>query len=184
LFSNNNFYEREFNKYNDYKDVNLSRQQASQINNQVLSYLKGETALLPDVFNEREKEHLKDVKKVIRYCLYAWFILLFVFLYLFFTIKHYSRKTAYKSLIVGGFFTILSILFIFLISKLNFIALFTAFHKPLFQGSTWLFSSTDAIINIYPQVFFYDFLFTLIVYSFLVAIGFMVVGYFGKKQLR
>ncbi len=119
------------------------------LSNQVISFLKGSTRFLPEVFTFKEKAHLADVKQlIININLAGWSAVIFFFL-LF--LKEEDRlRILFHSLILS-----LAVLAFFMITVLSFQPSFTIFHQIFFKKGTWMFSPDSALINLYPFKFFH-----------------------------
>ncbi|MBI2656249.1 DUF1461 domain-containing protein [Candidatus Woesearchaeota archaeon] len=74
------FYEKKFLEYKVQQEV----PEASSLNEKIIDFLRGKNNELPNEFNEREKQHLWDVRKIVSastialYAFIALFILLLV----------------------------------------------------------------------------------------------------------
>lgn len=137
--------------------------EADSLNEETIDFVSGKNNELPDVYNEREKQHLQDVKnavKISKIMLYA-FALLSVSLILAsaFILKSNSHTANFtgKALAYGGILTIgLAALLIVLIS-LNFTSAFESLHKLFFRQGTYTFDpENEIIVRLYPEQLFMD----------------------------
>lgn len=109
------------------------------------------------VFNERELEHMLDVKVLVQLALKTWLGVLVVF-----TAAGVWYWRAQKSEIFlaalarGGLLTILLVLALLLYLALNFNQLFIDFHSLFFEGDSWLFAYSDTLIRLFPIRFWRD----------------------------
>jgi len=110
------------------------------------------------VYNEREVQHLVDVKTVMRAALTAEKVVVLClglcFLYLIYA--HRSRDTALRGVARGcallwGVATLIG-----LSAVLNFDWFFTQFHRAFFADGTWTFYETDTLIQLFPLRFWTD----------------------------
>ncbi len=179
LSTSTSFYQKEINNPNVLQNINKT--QAQEISNQVILYLKGETELEESLVGTDAKQHMKDVKSlrnISKYFLYS-LILLFI-IGIVITKNH-------KILIFGSIATLILNFILFLISKISFTFAFTKFHELFFRNSLWkLNPETDALVRVFSEQFFIDFLYEVVLLStifalFLCALG-MLLGYFIKKR--
>ena len=85
---NKNFYEKEFNKLN--VQENIERGKADLIRDEVLAYFKGESNLETGLLNDKEKQHLEDVKRLVnttKYTIYILIIISLIILIIFISTK-------------------------------------------------------------------------------------------------
>lgn len=119
-----------------------------------------------EVFNEREKAHMVDVKnlyqnaRLIRDVAFAVVVLLFVFLY-------YENKKEVKEVLSHAYIRV-ALLFAFLLSAVviyaisDFTAFWTLFHKIFFTNDLWLLDpNTSLMINMFPEAFFNHLVFAI-----------------------
>lgn len=127
-------------------------------NNEELSYLgdlrfeDGEK-----VFNERELEHLLDVKKVVKTCLMVWYVVIAItFLLMTEFLATKASADLKRSLLWGSWLTIGIIGSILFLLALSFNRLFERFHQLFFAEGTWLFYQNDTLIRLFPLEFWRD----------------------------
>ncbi|MBI2542394.1 DUF1461 domain-containing protein [Candidatus Woesearchaeota archaeon] len=129
----------------------------------ILKFVTGKGIELPDGLNERERQHLADVRRLINYAeilLYALIAIFMVLLAVSAVIIKINRNFIDfigKVLLFGGSLTIFLGLFLFLMVKLDFSSAFENFHLLLFQKGTYTFDpASDLLVNIYPGQLFMD----------------------------
>ncbi|MEK6905705.1 MAG: DUF1461 domain-containing protein, partial [Nanoarchaeota archaeon] len=147
-----------------YKTV-ISFSDLTPAQEKVFLFLEGKQELAVE-FAEQEASHLEDVKRVMNYTNYAFYVLLLVITIIItyhrknkvflFQLLNYGGKSAILSIIVIGFFYVLSFDFTFAL-----------FHNIFFRQGNWLFAPDSVIIQTFPIDFFVDisrniFLLTLI----------------------
>lgn len=150
----NVFYQKKFLEYNS-KNISL--------HGKVINFITGKINELPNEFNEREKQHLFDVRSLVKIStitLYV-FIILFVILLLSsaFILKVNNKIINFvsKVLIYGGFLTLGLALILFLLINTDFSSAFGSFHKLFFQQGTYVFDpAKEIIVNLYPEELFMD----------------------------
>jgi len=138
---------------------------------QLFSYFAGESDL-PAVFNEQEKAHLQDVRKVLKSAFAFSLIILISFLACFFT--NWRKITKY------GFHLFISICLLAFI--VPFDSLFTKFHHVFFPQGNWQFSVSSTIISYYSQTFFISYFHAIIIHALLIAISFFVFEFVSRKR--
>ena len=153
---NNSFYREKFSKYG--VDGNIS-----SLHEKVINFVKGENQELPNEFNERERQHLLDVRNIVSvsklslYVLFLLFTLLLLMSAFMLKINNYIANFIGRVLVFGGFLTIAlaSILFFFI--NFDFASAFEAFHSLFFDKGTYAFDpAKELIVNLYPEQLFMD----------------------------
>jgi integral membrane protein (TIGR01906 family) len=150
----------------------MLRQGALPTTMQVLDYFEGR-AVLPDIFNEREKSHLADVKDVIHLLRYASLILLVVFLALL-------PKADLGGVFMRGFWILL--LLVLILGFVPFDNIFGNFHKIFFSEETWIFPEGSMLILLYPEQFFQAFFTYITSLTLAYSAVFFLFGYMLQKQ--
>jgi hypothetical protein len=102
-------------------------------------YVWNITNTLPNVFNNKEIEHLKDVRKLFRRFIFVSFIIIF-FVNL--------RKTIIIELIIINFI-------FFILVLIDFNKLWRIIHYPFFKKGTWIFPTDSKIIQCFPLSFWF-----------------------------
>jgi integral membrane protein (TIGR01906 family) len=110
------------------------------------------------VYNEREVEHLIDVKIVMQAALTLEKVLLFcicvISLYLLYAIG--ERDSALRGIARGCALLWGAAMAIGLAAVLSFDWFFTQFHRLFFADGTWTFYETDTLIQLFPLRFWMD----------------------------
>lgn len=153
---------------------------SKDVNAFVVTYIMNpdETRLLGlDIFSEKEKQHLLDVKKLV----HRAFDALFLLLVLFFVLAYYNKKLNkgknwQKILLYSGMIAVAIPIILYIIP---FEPLFTTFHNIFFADGSWVFAPGSALIQIYPFEFWYNAAFALFLRGFvtgwlLILISFIV----------
>lgn len=188
------FYEEEFEKHNINKEVNNSL----VITKQLLKYLKDKQnkEIDIDVFNQKEKQHLLEVKTLIALSLkiknFSILMLVLLFVLLFLLCK--NNIIFLRKLSIGIFAGALLVIFLFLfgiILLFNFTGSFFTFHTILFKSTTWMLNpEVDMLIRLFPEQFFYDitekiFISSLMHSAFILILSsFILFWYFPKFRKR
>ena len=153
------FYKEKFDEYNVEENV----PKADSLHQKVMGFIKGDSNDLPSEFNEKEKQHLWDVRKLIGFGTVVMYILVILFIGLLalsaFTLKAstYINKFVGKVLLFGGLLTLGLALLVFMLISTDFDSSFESSHKMLFEYGTYSFdASKEMIVNLYPEQLFMD----------------------------
>ncbi|MBL7054689.1 DUF1461 domain-containing protein [Candidatus Woesearchaeota archaeon] len=187
---NENFYKKEFEKHGVYDK--LDDYDIENVNKDVLDYLKNRDNSLKghDFFNEREKEHLEDVKDLIQIILFIFYFSIILFFVLFLILVILNKKIIKNVGIIfffGGILTVLDAIIFYLWVKLNFRFAFDLMHKTFFKAGSYVFDpGFEKIVVLYPQQLFYDItadiVINTLVFSFVLFLGGLIVIMYYKKQ--
>ena len=134
------------------------------------------------VFNEREIQHMIDVKQTVQasiHVLYASLALLFVaavWAWQAGWLDEYRR-----GLVRGGWLTLLLIGIILLMVFAAFSFIFITFHEIFFQAGTWTFLYSDTLIRLFPERFWRD---TFLVVGALTAALACLVIFITRRSVR
>lgn len=142
-----------------------------------------------EVFGEREKAHMADVKtlfmggKHIRD--YGAIVLILLILYMW-----RSRKEQLKDWIKQlkyffvGAFGVSAVLFI--LFQANFSKYFVMFHEIFFDNDLWLLDPrTDVLINMVPEIFFFQTALLILLVFVIMVIGTLVIAHqLGKRLIK
>ena len=178
---------KEFQKYNIYNK--FPDKDIDSINSELISYLKDkEDNYNKELFNQKEITHLKDVKVLVQrgyiyyYSVLVLSALLFLALFLL-NKKHFSKNLTFI-LFFSGLFTLVFTIILLIIIIFNFNSFFTTFHNIFFPQGGYLFTSSDNIIKLYPEGFFYDIAKNIFISIFFYAnilIGIAIFLFLRKK---
>lgn len=114
-----------------------------------------------ELFNEKEKVHMVDIKKLVRLD-YSLLLILSMFIAAYTLAKVIFRsKSGWRSyfirLLVGAGITLGLIIALGLLLIFDFNGFFMAFHMVSFSNLFWILDySTDNLINLFPTGFFFD----------------------------
>ncbi|QEK11750.1 TIGR01906 family membrane protein [Crassaminicella thermophila] len=185
---NENFYTKEFKKNHVSENTKIELEDLNRITTELIDYLKDRRNDLnifaeikgkkSTVFGEREKKHMKDVKKLFQ----RGFILRNVGIVLLIgallglsKISENANKAIYQSLLGSSILSLGIMIFIFVLIQEDFYKYFTYFHKIFFENDLWMLNpKTDILIQMLPLDFFYD-IATRVIGSF-VGIMFSIGG--------
>lgn len=167
---NPGFYAAEYDKYAIYQGIGMTKEDLMEVTRQLLAYMKGEKDDLVvethvygesrEFFNQREKDHMIDVKELFQlgFLLRHIGVILFLAapLLLFFC---GVRPTAVitKAILIGNVSFLATFGAIVFLISLDFDRAFTLFHQIFFRNDLWILNpETDLLINIVPLPFFID----------------------------
>ena len=151
---------------------------------EVLSYLKGDKTDL-GFLTERELLHLKDVKNLLDFIFYLFYIFIFVFIFLsLYVYKKCSREKLFKSLLAGGVFSIVFLIFLASGAFFVFDWIFLRFHLFAFSNDFWILPMDSVLIDLFPEEFFYDMFMKILVWAFGVSFGLVVIAWALEKNTK
>ena len=153
------FFTKKFSEYG----VNNKFPDAGAMHQKVINFIEGKSDELPSDFNDREKQHLLDVKKVISALTITLYIMVGLFLLLLvisaFTLKFNSYIINFvgRVMVWGGVLTVALAALLFLFITFDFCSTFESIHQMFFQKGTYMFDpAKEAMVNLYPEQLFMD----------------------------
>jgi integral membrane protein (TIGR01906 family) len=176
------FYSKEYDKYHISEQIHVTKSDLMAVTEKLLNYMGGRDSDLViettvagrkrEFFNQKEKDHMVDVKNLFAFVFWARNIALLIFcfslilLYILYRLTRRSfllsavseekRMLARAYQIVFAAFVIISAILIFFIVG-DFDHAFTVFHELFFDNSLWILDpKTDLLVNIVPTGFFID----------------------------
>lgn len=184
---NSFFYFIQYDKNHVYQNITYSKEDVRNITYNLIDYLKYDVNLdYKDVFSNKEKRHMKDVK----YIFQKGILIKRLFEIVICGIIYINRKDI-KNMLKSFNKSILTtcIFFILLCSiiSLNYYKCFTLFHKIFFNNDDWLLNPKESvIINLLPLEFFqsisiYIFITALTLTFILIYINFFLIK---RKKLE
>jgi len=109
------------------------------------------------LYNERELNHMHDVKTVVKGALAIWNVCLFMLIASWIWSWRQNRlQTFRQGLRRGGWLTIGLVIVIGLFAAVAFWQFFTWFHSLFFEGDSWVFLYSDTLIRLLPLRFWQD----------------------------
>ena len=134
------------------------------------------------LYNERELNHMFDVRNLTAITLKVWLVLLaFFILVTFLCWKTKEMDAWFTAIRRGGNLTIAFIFSILFYLALNFNQLFTQFHQLFFEGDSWLFLMSDNLIRLFPIRFWRDIFIFIGGLSILTGVLFVIIS---KKHFK
>lgn len=168
-----NWYKEEYEKYGIYDELNMETGELNKVTETMVGYLQGDVENLEvsaivdgetrEFFNDREKEHMADVKVLFEKLLLVRNAALFLFMicgiYYLFAMRAGMRLFDYTPIpcAIVGILLVIAMAVVMIMSKTNFSSAFTSFHEMLFTNDLWLLNpETDLLIRMLPEGFFMD----------------------------
>jgi len=132
------------------------------------------------LYNDRELEHMLDVKHVVRAAMRVLEISVLILALLALWAWQGKWAKAYlKGLQRGGILTLIFIGLIILSVLVAFNVIFIIFHEIFFRAGTWTFLYSDTLIRLFPERFWQDTF--LMVGGLSAALG--LLFYFGFQRI-
>ncbi len=159
VFNDENYFDEKLFEYKSEQKV----PNAKIIHEKVFSFLKNEDASLPGEFNEKEKQHLADVRSMINAAKLVLLVSLALFLSMMVASGFFLRAKGIilnffgKIIVYGAILAILISIALFFMINSSFGAAFEKFHQVFFTAGTYSFDpQNDIITKIYPEQLFMD----------------------------
>ncbi len=177
------FYYKEYDKLGVAEDIGISAQDLREATDVLLSYtegkrddmliyaeIKGERA---PVFNQRETDHMVDVRELFINAKKVGFICLIagaaVLIALFFAAK--DKRAVFSGYLLGNWIFLGAVAVIVIYAALDFNSFWTNFHHVFFtKNDFWILDPrTDNLILMVPEQFFSDLVFRIVAVFLAVA---------------
>jgi integral membrane protein (TIGR01906 family) len=109
------------------------------------------------LYNDRELQHMLDVKNVVSSAMHVLVVSLTILIILaLWAWRGKWLSTYLKGLQWGGMVTVIFIGLIILFVLVAFDYLFVIFHELFFKAGTWTFLYSDTLIRLFPERFWQD----------------------------
>jgi integral membrane protein (TIGR01906 family) len=131
------------------------------------------------VYNERELQHMVDVKNVVQAALLVWYVSLGLLAAL--GVGGYLAglwPEFQAGLARGGLLTVILLGAIILFVLIAFGVIFVAFHNVFFAPGTWTFLHSDTLIRLFPERFWRD---TFLAIGLLAGVPGLALWYFFRR---
>lgn len=179
IYADYEFYRKEYRKYEVLSDLDMEMSDVMYVTEEMMEYLRGNREELSvittvdgveqDFFNEQDRFHMKEVKKlflggvVLRRWAFGIFAASLLLIVLICRTKNPRFGESIPGFICRGYQIALSV-FATAITALgiwmaiDFSAVFVKFHEIFFDNDLWLFDpAEDYMINMLPEGLFFDF---------------------------
>jgi len=190
-----NFYLNEYEKHNISAVTRISTEDLEKITVKVIDYLKDNednlniqvpiNGKMEEVFGEREKLHMIDVKVLFQngYIIRNISLVLCGVAIVYLIAK--SKKDLFRSLISAGAVSFLFVLSLFLMIQIDFNKYFTHFHEIFFTNDLWLLNpETDVLIQMLPLEFFINISVSVIGTFLAVMISVVGLSIYGLRSKK
>ncbi len=209
IYSDLNYYQREYEKYKVVDDLNMNMDDVMDVTSEMMDYLIDKRSNLDistkvngktvEFFNSDEKLHMLDVKNIFMYCLILREICLMYMVFtvvLFAVYKYIKGKVDTKKIVKKFAICMISILGV-LITALGIVAIyacidfnsaFRMFHELLFTNELWIMDPDKSLlINMLPEGFFSDMAFRIfgfIIIPYCIVITATLVTFFRSRPKK
>ena len=182
LVFNHGFYKTQFEKLRVYETFG-SREIVDNQSERLIGYLCCGKELDRDFFNERERQHLADVKKIITLNQAAAVLLAGLVLsgFIFLILKKNEKEFA-KTLLGASVITVLSLIFLWLSAFINFDWFFLQFHYLTFDNDLWQLPEGANLIKLFPQQFFLNFANRIAIQTLIISVILILVSLYLVRE--
>lgn len=197
IINNKSFFYNEYKKNKTYQNIAVSKNMSieesktytEEITINIFNFLKDKEEL--KYFNDNEKSHMEDVKKIISNITFFYYLSTVLFIILLFIIYILSKKDKIlfienisKILLFSSSAALLFLLIFFLWSVFSFETLFLLMHTLLFPQGNWMFPNDSLLIILFPENFFFSIGLRIFIYAIFQSIIFFILGYWLRKQIK
>jgi integral membrane protein (TIGR01906 family) len=191
------FYRQEYEKLDTAAYIGMSQTDLDSATGVLLDYLRGKRDDLTvyaeingakrEVFNQREKLHMQDVRTLYQksMALGYWMLAAGTLFFAWALLKKMRRRNALQGYIQGNalFLCILGVLGLYAV--LDFYTFWTTFHQMFFSNDLWLLNpETDILILMVPEQFFFDLVMRIAVFSAGAVAALLAGAAWWKRRLR
>ena len=187
------FYEKRYEKYDFYDTLHVSSEDLNQSIHVLLDYIEDNRDDIvvyieeQEVFNDREKAHMVDVKNLYQKALKVMYVSIGAAMGILFYFLLFEKR--YLSFLTRGFlrvlYTVLMLLSFFGIWIFtDFTSFWNWLHTLLFTNDLWLLDPrTSFMINMLPEIIFNQLVFAIVFYLilFIVPLTIFSIYYQIKK---
>jgi integral membrane protein (TIGR01906 family) len=194
---NLNYYENHYIKRDISSDIGMELDDLMDVTKMMIEYLKDTRETLDmtapingqvvEVFGEREKAHMVDVKNLFVQATMIRNVSLLLMLLLIVGCVLKNRRLLIEML--GGIKYTFAVIIALLIALgslfyIDFNKYFIIFHKIFFDNDLWILSASDVLVNMVPEAFFFETAMIIIVIFIISIIVTIVVAETIKKRLN
>ena len=164
------FYEREYENSDRAEALGVSDEDLMASTDALLDYLRGEREdIVVDIilrgnereaFNNKEKMHMEDVKKLYDHVMLArtgcLLVLIGCFIYLAVKLKQNVLEFVAERFLKTAVCFVTAVVFLGFYALVDFTGFWTSFHRLFFRNELWLLDpTTDFMINMFPEQLFF-----------------------------
>jgi len=188
---NYSFYDKQYNENGAY--LKYGKQEVAEFTIGLFKYFKDDNFYYNHSFlSQQDIDHLIDVKNLIGKANFYYNTTLILVVLFFIALLLIDKKTFVKNafiVLVSTGITIFIITLIMFLLRNDFSNYFLQFHAIFFRNNLWMMDpAKDTLINLFPQLFFYNFVKRLTLYGFFNGVvlffsGFAIWFVYKKKLL-
>jgi len=154
-------YEYGFNKYNVSETTGLDKGNLTEIAQELITYFNSDEEFVDiSVYNQRDIQHLKDVKGLVQLVYRLQFVALaYIAVYIgfnFLILRGAFWRQLARRLIWGSGATIVILAVLGIIALVDFDQFFLLFHLVSFHNDLWQLYPGDKLLAMFPEGFFND----------------------------
>lgn len=191
------FYTKEYDKLGVAEDIGISPEDLRSATEVLLDYTSGGRedmvteadfdGVKKEVFNDREKAHMVDVRALFLGARNVSIVLLALGAAILAALMLWSRDKAeiFRGYRMGNYIFLIVFAVIALYAAADFTSFWTSFHHVFFTNDLWLLNpATDNMILMVPEQFFFDLVFRIV--AWFVGIGALLYGgsWLGSRKCR
>lgn len=173
----------------EFKKLDISEKESWSTGDKLLKFLSTSISYKDTgirLFGKKEILHLYDVKGVFKKTFLVQKIsgvYLIFYLLLILLLDRFNKKKMLKSFFIGGLILIFLIVGLFIFSFFGFDEFFTQFHQIFFAANSWIFSSSDKLIQLFPEAFWFDALMGFVLLTLIESILMVFIYLYIKRYL-
>ena len=154
-------YEYGFDKYNVSESTGLDKGNLTEIEQKLITYFNSDQEFINvSVYNQRDIEHLKDVKGLIQLAYRLQFIsLAYISVYIgfnFLILRGAFWRQLARRIVWGSGLTFIILAVLGVIALVDFNQFFLLFHLVSFRNDLWQLYPGDTLLAMFPEGFFND----------------------------
>jgi integral membrane protein (TIGR01906 family) len=153
---------------------------------QSIEALAGQKSGDQPLYNPRELKHMQDVQDVFLFTRRVWHLALGL-LVLIVSLSLWRKENLLElvqGLKIGGLLVVGLVAVVGLLAVTAWQVWFVAFHQIFFAPGSWTFNSSDTLIRLFPERFWYDAALTLSGLSLIGGLGYPLMGWYLQMKYR
>lgn len=137
------------------------------------------------LYNQREVEHMRDVRNVFQIVRTVWGGLIFIYLGImtFSWRKPRLIHAFMQGLFIGSMLSLIIMVLMIGASLLVFVQLFDSFHRLFFSEGSWLFYENEALIRLFPLKLWTDGFVAVGILAFVFSMVFLTISRDSEKKI-
>jgi integral membrane protein (TIGR01906 family) len=108
------------------------------------------------LYNANELRHMRDVKAVTQFAFSGAVVVGIIAIIAALYLQHSTQGGLRRALFYGALFTLALVATIIVLAVVNWEFFFVTFHQLFFQSGTWYFPTSDTLIRLFPEQFWFD----------------------------